>query len=410
MNNVRVGDIGTTVTGKTPSTKYSEYFDGDIMFVTPVDLKQNYYIDRSERYITDAGLDSIKKNSISGKSVLVGCIGSDLGNIAMVNEKCATNQQINSITNFKSEYSPEYVYYWFTTKKAWLRSIAGNTTTPIINKTDFDNITIQFPNRAEQDKIVSMLSTIDEKISLNDKIVETSEKLMREIYDYWFVQFDFPDENGRPYKSSGGEMVYDETLKREIPKGWSVKKLGNICKVSLGGTPSRNINEYWKGGDIEWLSSGEIANFPIVESIEKITHKGLDNSAAKLLKAGSIMISITGNIRVSVLAINASANQSVVGIEESELVKNTYLYQYLSHLVPEYESKMTGAVQKHINKDIVAETPLILPPEEILESFERVANPILKSIILLAIENKKLSSLRDWLLPMLMNGQVKVND
>lgn len=410
MNNVRVGDIGTTVTGKTPSTKYSEYFDGDIMFVTPVDLKQNYYIDRSERYITDAGLDSIKKNSISDKSVLVGCIGSDLGNIAMVNEKCATNQQINSITNFKSEYSPEYVYYWFTTKKAWLRSIAGNTTTPIINKTDFDNITIQFPDRVEQDKIVSVLSAIDDKIAINNKIIETSEKLMREIYDYWFVQFDFPDENGRPYKSSGGEMIYDETLKREIPKGWSTKKLGNICKVSLGGTPSRSINEYWEDGDIDWLSSGEIANFPIVESIERITHKGLENSAAKLLKAGSVMISITGNIRVSVLAINASANQSVVGIEESEFVKNTYLYQYLSSLVPEYESKMTGAVQKHINKDIVAETLLILPHKEILDYFEHVANPILKSIILLAIEDKKLASLRDWLLPMLMNGQIKVSD
>lgn len=360
-----------------------------------------------DRFTIHKGQVAITKDSETRDDIgLSTCIAEDIPNTLLgyhcvlisPNEEVLSGEYLNLV--LQSEYAHKYFEL----------NASGSGQRYTLTNDTVENMPIPIVDLEYQRKLGDVFADIDRIIKTNNKIIETSEKLMREIYDYWFVQFDFPDKNGRPYKSSGGEMVYEKTLKREIPKGWSTKKLGNICKVSLGGTPSRSINEYWEDGDIDWLSSGEIANFPIVESIERITHKGLENSAAKLLKAGSVMISITGNIRVSVLAINASANQSVVGIEESEFVKNTYLYQYLSSLVPEYESKMTGAVQKHINKDIVAETLLTLPHKEILDSFEHAANPILKSIILLAIENKKLASLRDWLLPMLMNGQIKVSD
>ena len=412
MNNVRVGDIGTTITGKTPSTKYSEYFDGDIMFVTPVDLKQNYYINRSERYITDAGLDSIKKNSISGKSVLVGCIGSDLGNIAMVNEKCATNQQINSITNFKSEYSPEYVYYWFTTKKAWLRSIAGNTTTPIINKTDFDNITIQFPDRVEQDKIVSVLSTIDEKISTNNKIIETLEKLMREIYDYWFVQFDFPDENGRPYKSSGGEMVYNETLKREIPKGWSAAQLKDIADVKSGFSFSSE----------DYVSDGEYKIITIKNVQDGFIDYDTDNTIGFIpdkmpawceLGSSEILMSLTGNTGRIGLTFGEQAllNQRVAKIEPKDKASNPFLYVLLGSdsVQSKIQGLSSGSSQKNLSP-IQLSNIYVVYSEEYSDKMSELLAPSVEIIVQKYSENRKLASLRDWLLPMLMNGQIKVSD
>lgn len=406
MNSVRVGDIGTTITGKTPSTKYSEYFNGDIMFVTPVDLKQNYYIDKSERYITNAGLDSIKKNSISGKSVLVGCIGSDLGNIAMVNEKCATNQQINSITNFKSEYSPEYIYYWFTTKKAWLHSIAGNTTTPIINKTDFDNITIQFPNRAEQDKIVSILSAIDEKISTNNKIIETSEKLMHEIYDYWFVQFDFSDENGRPYKSSGGEMGYNETLKREIPKGWEVVNIEDLAQLTWGQCPD-GVNILDKDSEIPSLpycsGAGDMDGGYIVKC------QARTNNSRREAEDETILLSIAGTIgKMAIANEKISLGRATLGITPNNKKYYALVWLLLKMYNARLKTASVGAVQKIINKSNIKELNIAIP--NVANMNYEVLNTAMETIKSLSLENDKLASLRDWLLPMLMNGQVKIKE
>lgn len=107
--------------------------------------------------------------------------------------------------------------------------------------------------------------------------------MAKTLYDYWFVQFDFPDKNGKPYKSSGGKMVYDDALNREIPEEWEVRKLGELLHTVLGGTPSTKAKEYWNG-DINWLNSGEVANFPIVSSELKITEGAIKKSVKKTIQ------------------------------------------------------------------------------------------------------------------------------
>ena len=404
MDDVRVGDIGVTVTGKTPSTKHSEYFDGDIMFVTPVDLKQNYYLKKSERYITEAGLDSIKKNSISGKSVLVGCIGSDLGNIAMTNERCATNQQINSITNFKNEYSPEYVYYWFTTKKEWLHSIAGNTTTPIINKTDFDNIIIQIPSKKEQDKVVDILSTIDERIATNSKIIDISEKLIREIYDYWFVQFDFPDENGRPYKSSGGEMVYNETLKREIPKGWSNKTLQELIQNRTESTVGTHND---KCIDLSIMPSGSL-------KLDKYNYGDSFSSNMKSMHKGDILFgSIRPYLKKAGIAPYNGVRAGTVHCFYPKDDKNRSLCSVLltGEDMFQYAIQKSGGNTRMPSvsaKDLMEY--VLAYNESVSSEYNEICIPVIDKIIMSINENITLASIRDWLLPMLMNGQIRVSD
>lgn len=229
--NTRIKDIGRVVTGKTPETKKAEFYGDGYMFITPTELHDGYNVQVSEKYITELGLQSIKSNCIDGTSVMVGCIGWDMGNVAICHRRCATNQQINSITDFNPKYNPFYTYYWLLTKKDYLFTIASVTRTPILSKSTFEEIVIPMPERLIQDNVVGILKSIDDKIENNKRICSELEAMAKTLYDYWFVQFDFPDENGKPYRTSGGEMVWNEQLKREIPKGWEAKNIQRVCSI-----------------------------------------------------------------------------------------------------------------------------------------------------------------------------------
>ena len=242
--------------------------------------------------------------------------------------------------------------------------------------------------------------------------------MAKTIYDYWFVQFEFPieaalaakmgDPNliGKPYKTSGGTLVWNEELKREIPEGWEVKELGKVLRTELGGTPSTKNKEFWNG-DFPWLNSGEIANFPIIDSELKITEAGIKNSATTLMPKGTCVLSITRHLRPSILGVDSCANQSVVGIFESEKIKNSFIYPYLVNDIPRLMTLRSGAQQPHINKGTVDESKLIAPSDNVLDKYYSLVDSYYDKILNNTFQNKQLSELRDWLLPMLMNGQVK---
>lgn len=277
-----------------------------------------------------------------------------------------------------------------------------------LNENIFSYLDLILPDFEEQVKIGDFLYNVTCKIEVNNRINSELENLAKTIYDYWFVQFDFPDENGKPYKSSGGKMVYNQELKREIPAGWEVKKLGKILKTGLGGTPSTKQSNYWVNGNIPWLNSGEISNFPVISSEKCITQEGIDNSPAELLPKGSIVISIVRYIRPSILAIEAAANQSVLGIYESDKLLNCFIYPYLVSQVPRLMSLRTGAQQPHINKETIDASLITIPENAVLQNYYKIAKPLFKEIINIAFQNQQLTQLRDWLLPMLMNGQITI--
>ena len=257
-------------------------------------------------------------------------------------------------------------------------------------------------------EIGNFIKSLDDKIALNRRMNVKLEQMAKRLYDHWFVQFDFPNVDGKPYKASGGKMVWNETLKREIPDGWEVKKLGDVCEIVLGGTPSTANNEFWENGTINWLNSGEVGIFPIVESEKKITEIAVEKSTTEFLKAGSVTLSITRYLRPSILAIDACINQSVVGIKENDLFKNCFLYPYLQNEIDRLMSLRTGAQQPHINKEIVEDSFINIPPKEFMEKYEKKVTPIYLQIINIAKETQKLTVLRDRLLPLLMNRQVEV--
>lgn len=203
-------------------------------------------------------------------------------------------------------------------------------------------------------------------------------------------------------------MVYNEKLNKYMPKGWDTVSLSSKLTTRLGGTPATGNKDYWEDGDIPWLSSAEAANFPIVSSDAFITEEGLGNSAATLLPRGSVIVSIVRYIRPSILAINASINQSIVGILETEWLKNAYIYPFIQSEIPRLMAARTGAQQPHINKRLIDDTILIIPDKDTLVRYYAIAAPLYDKISKLSVETNRLLSLRNWLLPMLMGGQIEV--
>ena len=312
------------------------------------------------------------------------------------------------VKNFKGN-DPKYLYYFLKNLHLDEMFSKGSSVVPSLDRKVVHSLIVPFQeDKTCQKQIASVLSNIDRKIELNRAINQNLEAMAKQLYDYWFVQFDFPDENGRPYKSSGGKMVWNEKLKREIPQVWDVKTMGNCTTILLGGTPDTNDSSLW-GDGYNWINSGEVAEFPILSSEKYITQKGLEKSSTVLAPKGSVTLSITRHLRPSILCIDACINQSVVAILENEILTNEYIYPLVNREIPRLMSLRTGAQQPHINKEIVESINVVIPPQGILYAYIKKSKSLYKSIFINAQEIADLAKQRDELLPLLMNGQVLVN-
>lgn len=401
-----LGELGKIVTGKTPKTENPENFGTDYMFIGPTDLHKHFFITSSERMISAKGLESIKGSALNGVSVLVGCIGWDMGNVGVVEGKCATNQQINSITNIHGKYNPLYIYYWLKTKKDFLYQQASVTRTPILNKTDFSSIRINLPKeRNYQDKVVGLLAAIDKKVELNNRINAELEAMAKTLYDYWFVQFDFPDANGKPYKTSGGKMVYNQTLKREIPEGWSDVSLVDIATFTNGIA----CQKYYPNGDEPIYKVIKIREFSSgFDNTSESVHQGVPEKV--VVNDGDILFSWSATLEVQLWTGGTGAlNQHIFKVTSDSYPKTFYFFEVLKYLE---HFKMVAELRKttmgHITKDHLVTSRISLPPIDLIQAMDEKLSPIISNIVSNNQQNRELAELRDWLLPMLMNGQVTV--
>ena len=314
----------------------------------------------------------------------------------------------------ETKVDSRYLYYILTQPStvAYLSSIASTSVSsyPSYNPDDLGNYEVEYETDLNKQKqIASVLYNINHKIELNNSICTDLEAMSKQIYDYWFVQFDFPDENGKPYKSSGGKMVWNEAINLQIPEKWDVKTISAECDVLLGGTPDTERAEYWNG-NIPWLNSGEVANSPVICSEKTITKLGMNNSSTSFAKAGAAVMSITRYIRPAILGIDACFNQSVVAVIPTEQIHTAFIYPLLKSNVNKYLVLRTGAQQPHINKDIVEQTLFVRPNDKVLKEYYQRVEPLYKQQLNTAKETQTLINLRDFLLPMLLNGQIKIGE
>ena len=310
----------------------------------------------------------------------------------------------------KPDIDTKYLYY-----QVCNRHFKGTGSgQPQITIPDIANAPIHLETELEiQEKIGEALFTLDEKITNNNSICSDLKSMAKLLYDYWFVQFDFPDENGRPYKSSGGKMVWNEELKREIPEGWEAGSISDLGKVIGGATPSTKNKDYYVEHGIGWITPNDLSNTSnkyIAHGERDITEEAVASCSTIIMPRGTVLMSSRAPIGyLAIASDDVCTNQGFKSIIPHEY-SSEFIYQTLSIMMPYIKNFGVGSTFAEVSKDELSNMRILLPNRYVEQQYTKKTKSICEQIELLESENQQLASLRDFLLPMLMNGQVKVAD
>ena len=274
-----------------------------------------------------------------------------------------------------------------------------------------ENMPVLLPPIEVQHYIGKILTNIDRKIELNRSINHNLEAMAKQLYDYWFLQFDFPDENGKPYKSSGGKMVWNEKLKREIPEGWELTKVVDIAKVFNGATPSTTREQNY-GGDIIWITPKDLSDQKqkfVCRGERNISQIGYDSCSTHLLPVNTILMSSRAPIGLLAIAkTELCTNQGFKNFVLQKENMTNYLYYYLQIHIKQIEQLGTGTTFKEVSREDILKYLILKPNETILYLWEEKIKALNHRQFKLQEEIQQLIKLRDELLPLLMNGQIEI--
>ena len=387
----KLSDVVTIISGGTPKTSVKEFWDGNIDWLAVADFNSsNRYVSSASKKITELGLNNSNTKMLEKGDLIISARGT-VGAIAQLTKPMAFNQSCFGLRGKKNKLDTDYLYYWLKNYVDVLLNKSQGSVFNTINLSTFDDIKIELPSIADQRKISNLLTLLDDKIEINNQINQELEAMAKTLYDYWFVQFDFPDQNGKPYKSSGGKMVYNPELKREIPEGWGVESVGNL------------LDKVTKAEKIENNSIEFIGEIPVIDQSQKYI-AGFTNNENAILQPQDGHVIFGDHTRV-VKYINfdyaRGADGTQVLISNNENISNVLLY----HMIEDFDLSNYGYA-RHFK--FLKEKTVIVPDKEVSSKFETQANVIYEKIKNNIFENQELTQLRDWLLPMLMNGQVKV--
>ena len=297
-------------------------------------------------------------------------------------------------------------------QKYFENSASGSGQRYTLSLETIEGMPLLLPSIEKQIIIGELFSSLDRKIALNRAINRNLESLSKQLYDYWFVQFDFPDEKGRPYKSSGGKIVWDEKLKREIPVGWEAKAICDIAEVYNGATPS-TTNERNYGGDVVWITPKDLSNQQqkfVYQGERNISKDGYDSCSTHLLPKNTILMSSRAPIGLLAIAkAELCTNQGFKSFVPKDANASTYLYYYIQTHIKQIEQLGTGTTFKEVSRDDILKFLILKPSDEILDLWETMIVAFNDKQLEIQKENENLTKQRDELLPLLMNGQVSVN-
>ena len=316
----------------------------------------------------------------------------------------------STIDVYDENTDEKFIYYLLTQKHItdYLHTIGENSVSsyPSINPDDIANLKFAVPDLKTQQSIAAVLSALDKKIALNKQINARLEEMAKTLYDYWFVQFDFPDANGKPYKSSGGEMVFDETLKREIPKGWEVKSLKDVLVNCSDNIKSEDLTSNMPYTPIDSLPMRKMT-FSDFQKIENARTSLIRYSLNDIL-IGAMRVYFH---RVCIAPFDGITRSTTIVLKPKKQNHLPFLYQLCNEeKTINFASKVSiGTQQPYVNWVAgLAEYKFAMPNLELIERYSIKIMPLIKSVITREKQNHQLTQLRDFLLPMLMNGQVSV--
>ena len=412
-----LGKISEIITGPFGSQLHqSDYVEQGIPVVMPQDIdnrKVNYaYIN----YVSNEDAIRLERYKTIIYDILYARRG-DVEKHAFIKDKdngvlCGTGCLRVRITT--SEVEPEFISFFLNREETrkWLVTHAVGTNMPNLNTDILSDVPIAYPLLEEQRRIVQVLNSLDEKIALNSAVNDNLEQQLMLLYDYWFTQFDFPDNDGNPYQTSGGKMVWNDTLKRNIPENWKVQSVISNCLSSIikPGVEIFNTKTYLATADVKGtsISTGTIVDYDGRESranmqpsINSVWFAKMKNSIKHLYLNKEMQPIISSSI----------LSTGFCGLQCNE-ISFEYIASYVSNAYFEIHKDMLahGATQEAVNNDDLAGVHIIIPEDTVLRAYHETTQAIYAQISKNVCENQELVKLRDWLLPMLMNGQAPISD
>jgi type I restriction enzyme S subunit len=391
IKEISMGPFGSDI-------KVDNYTSSGVPVLNGANVSSVKLIENSFNYVTHEKAKSLKKANAKRGDIVITHRGT-LGQICYIPEDSKFENYVISQSQFRVTLKtdlvdPRYFVYYFHTSEGQKRLLANKSYVgvPALAQatSNFRLIDFPLPELKEQKKIADILSTHDAKIELNNRINAELESLAKTIYDYWFVQFDFPNADGKPYKSSGGEMVYVEkgNCDRAIPAGWEMGILRDLVEFNYG----KPLKTEARSG----------SGYPVVGSSGVIGYH-----SEFLIKASGVVVGRKGTIgAITYLHENFYPIDTTYYVKPKKNIKLIFIYFLLRTLRLD---KMNGdSAVPGLNREVALNVPISLPSLELIQKFESLIEPMFNKTKNIQNENQQLTQLRDWLLPMLMNGQVSI--
>lgn len=450
---MKLSDVADVAGGGTPSTKVSEYYGGDISWLTPKDLSgyKKRYISKGERSITQLGLDNSSAKILPKNSVLL-TSRAPIGYVAIARNTVTTNQGFKSLI-LKEDNDPEFFYYLLKSSKDYLESLASGSTFKEISGLVVKNAEFRIPSYKIQKRISRILGVIDERIENNQNVNQTLEQMAQAIFKSWFVDFEptkakiavldaggteedallaamtaisgknnaeleqFENVSPEQYErlKSTAELFPSEMQDSElggIPVGWKVLPLSKTVKLIGGGTPKRSVPAYW-GGDICWFSIKDTpsgGNVFVIDTDEKITEAGLKGSSTRLLPIGATIITARGTVgKLALTGVITAMNQSCYGVVGAEGTGPYLNYLQVYKAVETLQRNAHGAVFDTITRTTFETVFQAQSSVALRKKFEMLVTPVFEMIKNNVQQINTLNELRDTLLPRLLSGEIDVS-
>lgn len=396
---VRLGDVCTRVcSGGTPKSTNLSYYGGEIPWLNTKEIDFNR-IYSTEKTITDSGLNNSSAKWIVPNTVTVAMYGATAGKSCIVKVPMTTNQACCNLTINDEVADYEFVYYTLKNDYTTLASLANGGAQQNLNAQIIKDYVLQMPSLADQRRIASILSSLDRKIELNNKINADLEEMAQAVFKNWFVDFE-------PFKD--GKFVDSEL--GMIPEGWKVGCLGDMGAVVCGKTPSKSNSNYY-GGDIPFIKIPDMHGNVFVENSEdRLTEEGSLSQIKKLIPPYSLMVSCIATVGlVSINTKPSHTNQQINTVIPHNKSALFYLYQHIKNN-EEFLKNMGrgGTTTLNVNTKSFSNIRLLIPSEIALEQFHGIVEGLFKKIEQNLHESRTLSLLRDTLLPRLMSGELEV--
>ncbi len=347
-------------------------------------------------------------------NILVGNIRPYLKKIWLANKSGGCSADV---LNFEvaEGFNPSFVFYAMFRDDFFKHMMKGakGTKMPRGDKSHVLEFLIPKLDLKNQEKIGSVLSLLDQKIYVNNQIIDTLESISQLLYEYWFVQFEFKDSNGAPYTYAGGELVWNDLLKRNIPKGWEVGCLSDLGSIQGGSTPSTMNPDNFDNFGIPWITPKDLSmneSKKFVSSGEvSLSENGFQSANLRLIPKGSILLSSRAPIGYMAIASNdLTTNQGFKSFIPDKGFSTPYMYYVIKHSMPTIINYSSGSTFKEISGTVLKEVKVCLAPKDLVDQFSFLVTPYFNLQQQLEFENIGLQHYRDWLIPLLMNEQIRV--